>query len=128
MKPAIALWIGYYKKNNDLSQKDEALLQDISPATIDRVLREFRGKFNKKGLSTTRPGSMIRELVPIRTNQWDENRPGFIEVDLVAHCGSSVSGQYVNTLNSGDIATGWNSMRAVWGKGEANTRKAIQGD
>lgn len=126
LKPAIALWIGYYKKNNDLSQKDEALLKQISPATIDRVIREFRGQFGKKGLSTTRPGSMIRELVPIRTNQWDENRPGFIEVDLVAHCGSSVSGQYVNTLNSVDIATGWNSMRAVWGKGEANTRKAIR--
>lgn len=100
-----------------MSKKDEELLRSISAATIDRILTKFRGKYTKRGLCTTRPGSIIRELIPIKTNQWDEKRPGFIEVDLVAHCGTSVSGEYINTLNIVDIGTGWTSQRAVWGNG-----------
>jgi hypothetical protein len=109
-----------------LSKKNEKLLREISSATIDRILKKFRGKYKKRGLCTTRPGSIIRELIPIKTDQWDEKRPGNIEVDLVAHCGTSVSGDYINTLNVVDIATGWTSQRAVWGKGEFNTFKAMR--
>lgn len=109
-----------------MSKKDEELIRTISPATIDRLLSKFRAKYQKRGLCTTRPGSIIRELIPIKTNQWDENRPGFIEMDLVAHCGTSVSGEYINTLDVVDIATGWTSQRAVWGKGEFNTFTALR--
>lgn len=127
LKAAIPIWLPIYKKTiSELSKKDEDLLREISPATIDRILSKFRGKYTKRGLCTTRPGSKIRDLIPIKTNQWDENRPGFIEVDLVAHCGTSVAGEYINTLDIVDIATGWTSQRAVWGKGEANTFKAIR--
>ena len=127
LKAAIPIWLPIYKKSiSSLSAKDEELLRKISPATIDRILSKFRGKYTKRGLCTTRPGSIIRNLIPIKTNQWDENRPGFIEVDLVAHCGTRVAGEYINTLDIVDIATGWTSQRAVWGKGEANTFKAIR--
>jgi hypothetical protein len=127
LKAAIPIWLPIYKKSiSALSKKDEELLRSISPATIDRILAKFRGKYTKRGLCTTRPGSIIRDLIPIKTNQWDESRPGFIEVDLVAHCGSSVAGEYINTLDVVDIATGWTSQRAVWGKGEVNTFKAIR--
>lgn len=127
LKAAIPIWLPIYKKSTSaLSKKDEDLLRSISAATIDRILVKFRGNYTKRGLCTTRPGSIIRDLIPIKTNQWDENRPGFIEVDLVAHCGTSVAGEYINTLDIVDIATGWTSQRAVWGKGEANTFKAIR--
>lgn len=127
LKAAIPIWLTGYKKNVlALSKKDEDLLRAISASTIDRILSKFRGKYTKRGLCTTRPGSIIRELIPIKTNQWDENRPGFIEMDLVAHCGTSVAGEYINTLDVVDIATGWTSQRAVWGKGEVNTFKAIR--
>ncbi|MBS1551375.1 MAG: integrase [Bacteroidetes bacterium] len=127
LKAAIPIWLPIYKKSIlSLSKKDEELLREISPATIDRILAKYRGKYTKRGLCTTRPGSIIRDLIPIKTNQWEENRPGFIEVDLVAHCGTSVAGEYINTLDIVDIATGWTSQRAVWGKGEANTLKAIR--
>lgn len=127
LKAAIPIWLPIYKKSiSALSKKDEELLRSISAATIDRILTKFRGKYTKRGLCTTRPGSIIRDLIPIKTNQWDENRPGNIEVDLVAHCGTSVSGEYINTLDIVDIATGWTSQRAVWGKGETNTLKAIR--
>ena len=127
LKAAIPIWLPIYKKSIlSLSKKDEELLREISPATIDRILAKYRGKYTKRGLCTTRPGSIIRDLIPIKTNQWKENRPGFIEVDLVAHCGTSVAGEYINTLDIVDIATGWTSQRAVWGKGDANTLKAIR--
>ncbi len=109
-----------------ITWKKQQFLRKISPATIDRLLRKFRDRYSKRGLCTTRPGSIIRELIPIKTDQWDEKRPGYIEVDLVAHCGTSVAGDYINTLNTVDIATGWTSQRAVWGKGEANTLKSYK--
>ncbi len=127
LKAAIPIWLPLYNKSiSALSKKDEELVRAISPATIDRLLTKFRYRDKKLGLCTTRPGSLIRELIPIKTDQWDETRPGYVEVDLVAHCGSSVSGEYINTLDMVDIATGWTSQRAVWGKGEHNTFKAIR--
>jgi len=127
LKACIPIWIQWYKKAiAPLSKEDEALIRSISPSTIGRILKNFRGKYKKRGLCTTRPGSIIRQLIPIKTDQWDEKRPGYVEVDLVAHCGTSVAGDYINTLNMVDIATGWDSLRAVWGKGEANTLKAMR--
>lgn len=127
LKAAIPAWLPWYKKEiSELTKAEEILIREISPATIDRLLLRFRSRFRKRGLCTTRPGSMIRELIPIKTDQWDEKRPGYVEVDLVAHCGTTVAGEYINTLNMVDIATGWTSQRAVWGKGETNTLKAIR--
>ena len=127
LKASISIWLPWYTKEiSPLSKEDEGLIRKISPATIDRLLAKFRGKYKKRGLCTTRPGSIIRQLIPIKTDQWDEKRPGYVEVDLVAHCGTSVAGDYINTLNMVDIATGWTSQRAVWGKGETNTFKAIR--
>ncbi len=71
-------------------------------------------------------GSLIKNQVSIKLNQWDESVPGFIEADTVAHCGSSVSGQFAYTLNIVDIATGWTEQRAVWGKGRAGVFDAIK--
>ena len=127
LKAIIPYWLVWYKnEKNILTKNDETLLREISAATIDRLLSPFRGRYEKRGLSTTRPGSMIRELIPIKTDQWNESRPGFVEVDTVAHCGSTVAGEYTNTVNIVDIATGWTIQRAVWGKGETNTFKAIR--
>lgn len=127
MKAMIVDWLGWYKKDGkSLSKETKELLLSISPSTIDRILRPYRSKYEKRGLCTTKPGSILRNLVPIKTNQWDERRPGFVEVDTVAHCGSSVSGEFVNTLNVVDIATGWTSQRALWGKGQTGVIKALR--
>ncbi|MBK9228813.1 MAG: hypothetical protein IPL67_17590 [Ignavibacteria bacterium] len=95
LKAMIAGWVGWFKKDGkSLSKETRELLLRISPSTIDRILRSYRSKYEKRGLCTTKPGSILRNLVPIKTNQWNERRPGFVEVDTVAHCGSSVSGEY----------------------------------
>ena len=113
LKTAIPIWLPFYE--GKLTEENRNLLYEISPATIDRLLKPIRSKFKKKGLSTTKPGSLIKKQVPIKTNQWDESRPGFIEADTVAHCGNSVAGSFVYTVNTVDIATGWIECRAIWG-------------
>lgn len=109
LKAAIPLWLPFYKLRykNSLSEKEKQLLIEISQRTIDRLLKRLKSKYKKFGLSTTKPGSLLKKQVPIKLNQWDESKPGFIEADTVAHCGSSVSGQFVYNLNIVDIATGW---------------------
>ena len=102
-----------------------ALLR-ISPATIDRILKTIRINHTKRGRSTTKPGTLLRKQIPIKTNQWDELRPGFLEADTVAHCGDSTSGMYVNTIDFVDIATGWTEQRAVWGKGESGVLEQLK--
>ncbi len=128
LKAAIPLWLPHYKKHhkNNLSEKEYNLLLEISPRTIDRLLKKLKSKYKKFGLSTTKPGSLLKKQVPIKLNQWDESKPGFIEADTVAHCGNSVSGQFVWSLNIVDIATGWTEQRALWGKGQRGVFEAIK--
>jgi len=128
LQAIIPLWLPWYQESKGklLSKKEEQLLLKISAPTIDRLLNKYRRKYNKKGLCTTKPGSILRQLIPVKTEQWDESRPGFIEADTVAHCGGSVSGDYVFTLNIVDIATGWTSQRALWGKGEMGVMIAMR--
>jgi hypothetical protein len=98
----------------------------MSPATIDRLLHSWKLKGGRRSFSTTRPGSLLRSSIPIRTfADWQENRPGFIEVDLVAHCGESLDGFYLNTLMAVDVATGWSEFIGVWGKGQQRVSTSI---
>jgi hypothetical protein len=120
----IPIWLPYYP--NKLSEETRELLKSISPSTIDRLLRSYRTRHGKLGLATTKPGSLIRKQIPIKTNQWDERKPGFIEADTVAHCGQSVAGNFVYTLNTVDIATGWTEARAMWNKGQKASFEAIR--
>ena len=128
LKAAIPLWLPYYQfhRANHLTEEDKKLLSEISPSTIKRLLRKLKSKYKKFGLSTTKPGSLLKKQVPIKLNQWDESRPGFVEADTVAHCGSTVSGQFVYTLNVVDIATGWTEQRALWGKGKKGVFEALK--
>ncbi len=125
LKAMIPLFLPHYKKYI-LSKEIKEKLLKISPATIDRLMAPSRAKFTKKGLATTKPGSIIKKQIPIKTNQWDETIPGFIEADTVAHCGSTVAGMFVYSLNCVDIASGWTEQRAVWGKGERGVLEAIK--
>ena len=125
--PIIPLWMSSYESTYciKISEPVRKKLLKISSATIAGLLAKERKKIGKLGLSTTKPGSLIKKQVPIKTNQWDETRPGFIEADTVAHCGSSIAGVFVYTVNIVDIATGWTEARAIWGKGEKTTFEAI---
>ena len=119
LKTIIPLWLPHYAQTYaPLDLKVIKALKSISPATIDRTLKPIRPKFKKRGLSCTKPGSLLRKQIPIKTDQWDEFNPGCIESDAVHHCGECTEGQYALTVNYTDIATQWTEQRAVWGKGE----------
>ena len=101
-------------------------LSGMSASTIDRLMKPYRDRGFRGPLSTTKPGSLLKGSIPIRTfAEWNEDRPGFIEVDLVAHCGESTEGFYLTTLTGVDIATGWVECRAVWGKGQDRVGGAV---
>jgi hypothetical protein len=100
----------------------ETQLCRMSPATIDRLLQPCRKVGGRRGLTTTRPGGLLKSSIPIRTfADWKESKPGFTEVDLVAHCGDSTQGFYLYTLCAVDVASGWSECVPVWGKGRRLT-------
>ena len=123
----LACWMPPYEHTFGLVAPwvKEALAK-ISPSTIDRLLVHERLRVKRKGLSTTKPGTLLKQHIPIKTNQWDETRPGFLEADTVAHCGDSMAGQFVFSLDMTDIATGWTEQRAIWGKGEIGVLEQIK--
>ncbi len=90
-----------------ISEECRNQLLSMSAATADRLLRS-QGTSGQRGLSTTRAGTLLKQQIPIRTfEEWKETRPGFLEADLVAHCGADIEGGYVYTLTLTDVATGW---------------------
>ncbi len=119
LKGLLPFWLPHYiKRYGPVDPHVLDAVESISPATIDRIFKPIRPKFKKKGHSGTKPGSLLRNQIPIKTDQWQETIPGFIESDTVHHCDNNVAGQYVLTINYDDIATGWTEQRAIWGKGE----------
>ena len=123
LKAILTIWLPYYPYY--IPADIEKALLEISPATIDRIMKPWRARYSKRGLSTTKPGTILKKHIPIKTKQWDETKPGFLEADSVAHCGDSAAGMFVYTINCVDIATGWNQQRATWGKGERGVLEAI---
>jgi len=127
LKAVLPLWLpGYMQEYGDLPLSVTEALNTISPASIDRLLKPVRAKYKGRGRVTTKPGTLLRKQIPIKTNQWDETCPGFLEADTVAHCGTSVSGMFAYTIDCVDIATGWTEQRAVWGKGETDVLTQIK--
>lgn len=110
-----------------LMPETKAALLRLSPATIDRLLAPTRTRIRPHGLSTTKPGTLLLAAIPLRTfAEWDDARPGFLEVDLVAHCGETAAGEFAYTLNAVDIATGWSECVALLGRSQRAVFAAIQ--
>lgn len=110
-----------------LSDEVRTSLLGLSAATVDRRLRLAREEAKPFGLGTTRPGSLLKRQIPIKTyTPWDEQEAGFCEIDLVAHCGTSAAGSYVHTLDVTDIATGWTECIAVSTRDQECVRAALE--
>jgi hypothetical protein len=102
-------------------------LARMSAATIDRLLRPERQKYQLKGRSHTRPGTLLKHQIPMRTfTEWDEQQPGFLEIDLVGHDGGVIDSHHGFTLNAVDIASGWNSSTALKNKAQVWTLEGVQ--
>ena len=102
-------------------------LLSISPATIDRVLTPERRKFALRGRAGTKPGTLLKRQIPIRTfAEWNEARPGFVEIDLVGHDAGDASGDFCQTLNVTDVASAWTENAAVINKAQVWVFEALK--
>jgi len=118
-------WIPAYEqheKRMPAEVRDKLLL--ASGRTLDRLLEPLRGQGS--GRSLTRPGTLLRQQIPIRGSLWEEGKAGWLEVDTVALCGGSVAGEFVWMVDGVDYATTWVEVRAMWGRGQASTLAALQ--
>jgi len=128
LKPFMPEILGILRHHGELhiNADTQAQLCKISPATMDRLLRPWRRVGGRRGLTTTRPGNLLKNMIPIRTfTDWQENKAGFLEIDMVAHCGESTEGFYLNTLCAVDVWSGWTECLPVWGKGQMRVRSAV---
>lgn len=125
LKAAIPLWLPHFEMNPPLSNEDKLKLLTMSERTINRLLKPFRARYPKR-LGGTKPGSLLKNQIAIKTDQWDESSPGFVEGDTVAHCGTNLLGNFVWSLTLTDIYSGWTENRAVWNKGAHGVLKQIE--
>ena len=110
-----------------LTEKQRELLLTVSAATIERMIKPERKKVFGKGRTTTKPGTLLKHQVPIHVfTRWNDRKPGFGEIDLVAHCGPSAKGEFAYTLDFIDLDTNWDECVAFLGRGENNAMKAVQ--
>jgi hypothetical protein len=117
LKIAIPLWLPYYEVScGTLAADIKQQLLAMSSATIDRLLQPCRVRYPKR-LCGTKPGSLLKQHIPVKTDQWSEDRPGFVEADTVAHCGTSLLGNFIWSVTLTDIYSGWTENGATWNKG-----------
>lgn len=110
-----------------LTDKQKELLLTVSAATIERLIKDERKKVFGRGKTTTKPGTLLKNQIPIHVfTRWSDRKPGFGEIDLVAHCGVTVKGHFAYTLDFIDLDTNWDECVAFLGKGENNAMGAVQ--
>jgi len=127
LKAALPLWLPFYEQRQGrLSEAVRTKLLRISPATIDRLLKKTRARYPARGLSGTRCGRQLKYQIPIRTDNRDIDRPGFLEADTVAHCGTSMAGSFIWSLTLTDIFSQWTENRAVWNKGATDVLAQVK--
>lgn len=129
LAPVMAELVPTLRRFGELEVSDElaAALLVMSPATIDRRLAAERAAMKIKGRSLTKPGSLLKSQIPIRTwAQWDDAAPGFVEIDLVGHEGGNALGEHAYTLTVTDIATGWTENRSVPNKARKWVLEALE--
>lgn len=127
LKAALPLWLPFYEQQHGrLSEPARTKLLNISPATIDRLLKKLRARYPGKGLCGTRPGGLLKNQIPIRTDNRDANQPGFLEADTVAHCGHSMAGDFVWSLTFTDLFSQWTQNRAIWNKGATDVLHQVE--
>ncbi len=126
LKEILRLWLPWIRKHYRTTPEIEAKLLSISPSTIDRALKDKKRKLKRRLYGRTKPGTLLRHQIPVRTDTWDVKRPGFLEADLVSHSGGSSFGEFIFSLNLTDILSGWVETQAVMGKGEAGVVRSVE--
>src|SRR5437016_11239663 len=126
LKVALGIWLPHYeKRNGPLPRALQGKVLAASAATLDRLLAPCRVALGSRGRCGTRPGTLLRSQIPIRTEHWEVSGPGFIEADTVAHCGESMAGEFCWSITATDVHTQWTETRAVPNRGQAAVAERI---
>jgi hypothetical protein len=126
--PIMAALVEALERHGELKLDPDTrhLLLALSPATADRLLKRTRAGSKPHGMSTTKPGTLLKKAIPVRTfAEWDDAKPGFMEIDLVAHCGDSTHGEYLNSLDMVDVKTRWVELCGLINRSQATVKAAI---
>jgi len=126
LKALLPLWLPWARRRLRLRPAVEAQVLGISPRQIDRRLAPHRREIRKRLYGRTKPGTLLKHHIPLKTDRWDVAIPGFTEIDLVAHCGSLGDGEFVHSLNLTDIHTTWVETAAVLGKSQVAVQTALE--
>jgi Integrase core domain len=126
LKALLPLWLPWAIKHLTLSTQVQKQLLTISPATIDRRLGVKKRQLKKRLYGRTKPGTLLKHHIPIKTDSWNVQTPGFTEIDLVSHSGNSASGDFLYLLNVTDIHSTWVETRAVMGKSQIGVLDAMK--
>ena len=125
LKAILRLWLPAIRDRYGLSRAVEAQLLRISPRTIDRALKGKKRELRRRLYGRTRPGTLLRNQIPIKCEHWDVQDAGHLELDTVSHCGGNGEGLFAYSFNLTDIASTWVETRAVLGKGERGIVQAF---
>lgn len=126
VKALLPLWLPWARQHMRLTEAIEAQVRRISPRQIDRCLRGDKHTLRRRQYGRTKPGTLLKHQIPLKTDRWDVQEPGFTEIDLVAHSGDRADGEFLHSLNVTDIHTTWVETRAVLGKGQDRVRAALE--
>jgi transposase InsO family protein len=125
LKALLPLWLPWIRKRFRLRLEVEKQLRKISARQMDRRLAAQKTQRRRCLYGRTKPGYLLKHHIPVKTDRWDVQTPGFTEADLVSHSGNSASGEFAHTLNLTDIHTTWTESRAVLGRGEEPVQRAL---
>jgi len=125
LQALLPLWVPWARRHFAIPQAVLRALPKMSPSTIDRRLRSRKRQVCRRLYGRTKPGTLLKSHIPIRTEHWDVTTPGFIEVDLVSHSGNSALGDFLQSLNLTDIHTGWVESRAIMSKTQRTVQAAL---
>jgi hypothetical protein len=125
LKALLPTWLPWARRRFRLTPHVQRQLLQISPRQIDRRLKNRKHRLKRRLYGRTKPGTLLKHHIPLKTDRWDVTSPGFTEIDLVAHSGDSGDGTFLHSLNLTDIHTAWVETRALWGKGQIEVQKAL---
>jgi hypothetical protein len=126
LKARLPLWLPWARRRLGLSAPVCRQLRTISPRQIDRRLAATKRRLTTRRYGRTKPGTLLKHHIPLKTDHWDVTVPGFTELDLVAHAGHRADGEFAHSLNVTDIHTTWVETRAVLGRGEGRVQAAVE--
>lgn len=126
LKAMLPLWLPWAcDQIRGCTPEVEAELLRMSARQMDRRLADKKRRLKRRIYGRTKPGSLLKHHIPIKTDNWDVTEPGSCEIDLVSHSGPCASGEFIYSLNVTDIHTGWCETRAIRGKGETGVVAAL---